>query len=86
MRLEPTGFGRSICPRGFVHAARIHRIMCQRSLFEQILNLCAVEGVCATALCEPTAHLRLFAVTDRLNQQFPQWAPLELQLPSTSNT
>jgi hypothetical protein len=80
VRLEPTRFGSFHVLADAVDTTRVHRIVCQSSLFEQILNLCPVEGI-GYHLREPTSHLRLFAVADGFNQQFTQRTPLELQLP-----
>ena len=60
-------------------AARVHRVVGQRALFEQVLQLAAVERVLDDR-GEPGAHLGLLAVADGLDQQVAQRPALELEL------
>ena len=53
--------------------------MGERALFEQVLEVAAVERV-VDDLREPGAHLGLIAVADRLDQQLAQRPALELEL------
>ena len=57
----------------------IHDIVGQRPFFEEVLNLGLVEGV-SDHLCKPCPHVRLLSVPDRVDQQFPQRSPFELEL------
>jgi hypothetical protein len=61
------------------HAAGIHTLMGERALFEQILDLSAIDRI-FDCLGKSGTHLRTFPVSDRLNKQVPQWSALELDL------
>jgi hypothetical protein len=62
-----------------MHAAGIHRVMRQRTVFEQVLELAAVERVVKHRR-EPSPHLGLITVANGLDEQVAQGASLELEL------
>ena len=62
-----------------VDPAGVHRVVGERPLFEQVLELAAVERVLDDRR-QPGAHLGLVAVADGLDQQVAQRPALELEL------
>ena len=54
-----------------MHAAGIHRIVGQRPFLQQIPKLALVKNA-IYHLRQAGAHLRLFAITDGADQEFPQ--------------
>ena len=79
MRLQPLGFGALHVFADTVHAPGIHGVLSQGAFFQQGLELAALECVVHGGV-EASANLRLFPVAYRLHQEFPQRAPLELEL------
>ena len=77
--LEPPCFGTFHVLAHAPHAARVHRVVSERPLLQQILQLGAVEGACDD-LCEPGAHLRQLAVADRFDQEVAERLAFELNL------
>ena len=61
-----------------VHAAGVHQLGCQRTLFEQLVQPGAVEGILDDRR-QLGAHVGLLAVADGLDQQVAQRAAVELQ-------
>ena len=79
VRLEAARLGALHVLADAVHAAGVHRVVGERPLFEQVLELAAVERVLDDR-GQAGAHLGLVAVADRLDQQVAQRPPLELEL------
>ena len=79
VRLQAARFGALHVLADAGHAARVHRVVGQRALFEQVLELRPVDGV-VDGLRQPGAHLGPVAVADRLDQQVAQRPALELEL------
>ena len=55
-------------------AAGVHRVMRERTVFEQVLELAAVERVVKHRR-EPSPHLGLIAVANGLDEQVAQRVP-----------
>jgi hypothetical protein len=80
VRLEPPGLGALHLLANAVHAARVHGVVGEGVLLDQILDVRAVEGV-VHHLREARAHLGLLSVADRLDQQLAERPAFELYLP-----
>src|SRR3990172_3421418 len=79
VRLKPTGLGAFHLLPDSVNAAYIHCVVGKRALLNQILQPGAVEDV-FHHLHEAGPSLRLFPVSDRLNQEIAQRPSFELEL------
>ena len=79
MRLQAAGLGALHVLADALDAARVHGVVGKRALFEQVLELVAVERVLHDRR-EAGAHLGLIAVADGLDQQIAQRLALELEL------
>ena len=79
VRLQAAGVGAFHVLADAVHAAGVHRVVGERAVFEQVLELAAVERVVEHRR-EAGAHLGLIAVANGLDEQVAQGASLELEL------
>src|SRR3990170_6636870 len=79
VRLKPAGLGAFHLLPDSVDAAYIHCVMGKRSLLNQVLQPGAIEDV-FHHLHEAGPYLRLFPVSDRLNQEIAQRPSFELEL------
>src|SRR5437867_1386868 len=62
-----------------VHPARVRRVVSQRPLFDEILEVSPIDGPCHDFL-EARPDIGLLTVTDRLDQQLAQRLAFELRL------
>ena len=58
-------------------SARIHRVVRQGPLFDEILDLTLIEGV-GHGLVETSPNLRLLTVANRLDHEVAEWLAIEL--------
>jgi hypothetical protein len=59
------------------HAARIHRIVCKRSILDQVLQVWTIHAM-FDGTCEARANLGLVTIADGFNQEFAERPSFEL--------
>jgi hypothetical protein len=78
--LEAPGFGAFHLLAHAADTTRVHGIVRERPLLQQLLEPAAIDGV-GDGTCELRAHLGTLAVADRLDQELSARPALELELP-----
>src|SRR5262245_37823159 len=79
VRLQPAGLGAFHLLTHPGHAARVHGVMRQGTLFKQGLELWTIHRI-GNGLGEFSPHFRTLAVANRLQQQVTERSALELEL------
>jgi hypothetical protein len=79
VRLQASGFGSFHFLAHALHAARVHRVLGEGLVLQEVLELSLIEGA-LHGLIEPRPHVRALAVADRLHQEFAKGAAFELDL------
>ena len=79
VRLKALGLGPLHLLPDSTDAARVHRVMRQGTILQEVLNLAVIERMFDN-LGEPGSNLGLIAVPDCLDQQVPQGPALENDL------
>ena len=79
MRLEPARLGPLHVLADAMYARRVHGVVSQGLVFQEVLDVSLVEGV-LDHLRQPRAHVGLLAIADGVDQQFAQRPTLEMEL------
>src|SRR5207249_7388023 len=78
VRLQAAGLGALYLLAYAGHTARVHRVVGECALFEQVLKLLAINGV-GNGLGEFRPHLGAFAVANGFDQELAQRPALKLE-------